>query len=327
MSLITELITESKLDIAPISVNKIIDSPELYQTINSPSTGVILQSSKSIGAIVAKYFFVSVAVISSAFGIYYWQNKSDSITNAPTLVNEQIHLTMDFNNPQQKLPYFYAGDYKIIETGGLNQSGALETKDFFSMKIPVKKEQLPLKITYRYNVKFNNYDERSSFETVWGNWEKLGIFYMSPMVSSVGKKLNEYVYDKDNDWIETTIWASENSIDYWINGKRLSVNIFRSKYLNQNLYLKFFYKIKIDNFSINTVSKSDCPDISQFKIVNDEIVKDSKTKMGENKTSLQKYFPQYFLPNFEPFHLTHPSCPESDNAEYFKNSGTLRKEK
>ena len=331
ISLITDLISESKLEIAPDSVSKIIESPELYQKINTHSTRVIAQSTQSIFTIMTKYILIGAVVLSSTFGIYYWQNNNEIISNAPTKIPAKLHeplrLNLDFNNPQQKMPYFYAGNYKITEKGGLNQSGALEINDFFSMKIPLKKEQLPLKITYRYNVKFNDFDERSSFETVWGNWDKVGIFYLSPMVTSRGKKLNEYVYDKDSDWIETTIWASENSIDYWINGKRLSVYIFSSKELNQNLYFKFYYKIKMDNLSIQTVSKSECPDIAEFKLANDEIIKNANTTMGSNKTSLQKYFPKYFTSNYEPFHLTHPACSENENAEYFKNSSESRKEK
>lgn len=331
VTLISELITESKLEIAPASVNKIIDSPELYQKINTQSSRVIAQKSQSISTIMTKYILISAVVISSTFGIYYWQNKNDVISKVPTKIPAKMHepfrLNLDFNNLQQKVPYSYAGNYKINEAGGLNKSGALEISDFFSMQIPVTKEQLPLKITYRYNVKFSAYEERSSFEAVWGNWEKLGVFYLSPMITSKSIKLDEYIYEKDSDWLETTIWASENCIDYWINGKRINVYFFNSKELNHNLYFKFFYKIKIDNFSIQTVSKSECPEISQFKIANDEIVKNAKTTMGANKSTLEKYFPQYLLPNFEPFHLTHPSCFENENAEYFKSSGASRKEK
>lgn len=326
VSLITELIKESKLDIAPASVNKIIDAPELYQTVNSQNQQIILHNSEASVSYITKYLLIGLAIIFSVIGIYYYANKSNAEINVPVLEKEPIHLALDFNDLQQKIPYFFSGEYRIIDSGGLKKSGSLECIDFFTLKIPVEKEQLPLKITYRYNVKFEDLSARTNIDTAWGNWDKLGVFYMTPAPFSKNPKLNEYVYEEDRDWVETTIWASENCIDYWINGKRVVVFMFNSEYVNKNFYLKFYSNMKIDNLLIDTIQISECPNILQFKMVNDEILKKSNAKFSE-KISLEKHFPQYVLPNFEPNFVVYPACSENENREFFKSPTYIRTKK
>jgi hypothetical protein len=143
------------------------------------------------------------------------------------------------------------------------------------------------------------------------------MFLISPTLNTKAKKTSGYVFDKDSDWVDVTIWATENCVDYWLNGKRVNVYVFSSSKKNNNIYIKFPPNIKIDNISIKTINKSECTDISQFKKLNEELTKDPKTSLTQIVAPLDTYFPQNKLPNFNPVYVVFDSCSEEENALYF----------
>ena len=319
VSLIVGLIAESKLEAAPATVSEIIDSPKLYQKIDSKSQRISIYSSKPTVPFVSKIIFISIAIIAILSGLYYWNGSVKPTIIVSDTSHKPLNLFFNFDNSKEKMPFAYSGSYQIIESGGLEKSGCLELSSFFCMRIPVEIDQMPLKITYRYNTKFSYLNERANFDFSWGSWDSLNVFFMSPMVISHLKSANVYIYQKDSDWIDVTIWATKNCLDYWVNGKRLRLYVCTSSATNKNLYFKFPHNIKIDNLSIKTVDNSASPDISQFLKLNQEFTKEPQKVFKEVQTPLEKYFSLEEFPDFVPMHVTFKSCTESQNAEYYKN--------
>ena len=88
VSLITELMLESKLEIAPVAIKKIIDSPELYKSASlktvSSTTGYSFLNVKFL----FNLKFISIFILTSLVvfsGLYTWRNnKSINTTNLIT---------------------------------------------------------------------------------------------------------------------------------------------------------------------------------------------------------------------------------------------------
>jgi RNA polymerase sigma-70 factor (ECF subfamily) len=194
VSLIVGLIAESKLEAAPATVNEIIDSPKLYQKIDSNSQRVSIYSAKPAVSFVTKIIFISLAVIASSAGLFYGNNSVKPTVIVSANSHQPINLIFNFNNSKEKMPFVYSGSYQIIESGGLEKSGCLELSSFFCMKIPVEIDQMPLKVSYRYNSRFSYPNEPANFDFSWGSWDKLNIFFMSPMIVSYFNQANKYIH-------------------------------------------------------------------------------------------------------------------------------------
>jgi RNA polymerase sigma-70 factor (ECF subfamily) len=109
VSLITELISESKLDVAPMAIKKIIDSPELYQRISSQATNTISPSGRilkkpSTSFLSLKLFFTFSIICLSALGSFYFLNKLKitPANSAVAVTAKDTNLTWDFINEKDR---------------------------------------------------------------------------------------------------------------------------------------------------------------------------------------------------------------------------------
>ena len=149
VSLIVGLIAESKLEAAPATVGEIINSPNLYQSIGKNSQSIKAFHSKPKVPYFGTYLLIGIALITSFVGYYFWKISNQSTTIIAKTSSNNINIALDFNNSKEKIPLIYSGDFKVIDSGGLDKSGCLEVATYLSMKIPVETDQLPIKITYR----------------------------------------------------------------------------------------------------------------------------------------------------------------------------------
>lgn len=296
ITMITELISESDLVAAPPSVKTMIDSKSLYHESNfqanssSPTKAYAssfkLQVLASAIAFLVIASFVYVKFLSKNFGF--------------NIKNEKIHLFLNFNKPMEKIPYQYMGQFKYLENGGLQKSGSIEILTNLILRLPIKKEELPLKISFRWNVKTVTAANRGDPLLIcWEKWDRIGRFYnLGKGINYVDEIVNEYLIDNDEDWPKEVVWVTENSVDYWINDQRNDVDILNGPNNSSDLFIRLPGNIKIEDLLIETVGLSQIPDVSKLVSINETIYKTTTQK----ETALDKHLLEEGSPARKPMH-------------------------
>lgn len=276
ITMITELISESDLVAAPPSVKTMIDSKSLYHEsnfqANSSSPTKAYASSFKLQVLASAIAFLVIA--SFVYVKFLGKNFGFNIKN------EKIHLFLNFNKPMEKIPYQYMGEFKYLEKGGIQKSGSIEIPKNLILRLPIKKDDLPLKISFRWNVKTDTAAKRGDPLLIcWGNWDRIGRFYnLGKGVSYVDQIVNEYLVDNDEDWPNEVILVSENAIDYWINDQRNGVDIIETSIKNSELIIRLPGTCKIDDLLIESIEPAQFPDLSKYISVNDLIFKTTTQK-------------------------------------------------
>ena len=306
VDMIASLIVDSKLEMAPNSVKQIIDSPELYKSISGTSKKILVQSAKPVFSALTKLIFFSFVIGAGIFSILYFNNTKQPIIEKPTLVNERFSKLLNFNQPNQENSYSFLGSTQYLENDGLAKSGCIELPNNYVMRIPITKSQLPIKISFRWNVKLtiNETQDIASIQMCipfWGGgWDRIGRFVsLSRSDEIIDGSVTGYIFKTDEKWQHQTIWITENSIDSWIDEKRVSLDIIDQKETSKYFYLLFFKDHKMDDFLIETVDKNQLPDISKFIKTNVEIF----TNSTENETDLTNYLPELSNKLLQPKHI------------------------
>lgn len=116
VSLITELMSESKLEIAPVAIKKIIDSPELYKSasFNTSNTATGYSFSKVNFLFILKFLSILVLTSLAIFsGIFLSKNKETTSANqnyktqisspkTESLIPKDTNLTWNFINENDR---------------------------------------------------------------------------------------------------------------------------------------------------------------------------------------------------------------------------------
>lgn len=322
ISAISELIKETTLEKAPSSINQLINSPEIYQIASNSAKKNTLNQGHSSFYSFKVVTIIGVTTIMAIFSFINVRNTNEwkALTDGSKQISQEskektpMHLSIDFNQKSDVDPYLFLGNYNYLATGGLGNSGSIEISKKLILRLPVKNAQLPLKVTYRMNLVNRDKISGYSFMT-WDQWEKMSVIHELSKAYLVESKIGDYLFKKDEDWIQTVIWITKDSIDIWSSGRRINLYLFDQKGNNNYIYLYLIDEFKIDNFLIESVDKSIVPDISKFLKINEEVYRNSKEKI----TIIKEYFPEIKDDKIIPRHHKFNSQTEAEVINEIKN--------
>lgn len=309
VTLIIENINTSPLEIAPASFKENINVNKL----NALAKDKALQQTNKIGS--AKtlsfvwYILTSIIAIISIAGFYFWNQTFKFVenpviynnNNTPTSENKTNSIYLSFNKKDDLNDFEFKGEYKYLESGGINNSGCIEIPSGFSLKIPIKNLKLPLKITCRTNIKFDRHGIVGFSWLLWDSWEKMGHFYDVHPYKKITSRLGEYSAPNITEGETEIYWVTKNWIDAWIDNRRCNLYFVNQEAQNEFLYLVFYNCTKkIDDLVIESVSEEKLPDVSLFQkmyedfLMNDanteSVVKKLKQAGGSNTTNPKFHF-------------------------------------
>jgi hypothetical protein len=234
-------------------------------------------------------FFIPISIICLTFlSFHFWHKNVPQSVQTIRIENQPLSIAMEFNSPEEIKPYKFLGDFNYLKKGGIKNSGCIEFKSPLVLQFSIEKEQLPIKISFRLNSKEDNPNDHTDFPLIlWDSWQKLtrmsGINDVKIPIGDWGAYL-----EKDEDWHNETIWVTENSIDIWIGGKRVFLDMMKPASSPKNLYIVLWKNIKIDDFKLETVSTDKIPDFSRYLNINNEIPEKKVNEVVE----ISKYLPE-----------------------------------
>lgn len=319
---ISDLIKNTTLEKAPTSVNSIVNSPEIYRLAASSKTKILKYSTKtthfsafhflslSLGALLVILFYLNIKPIHS--------DNDVSEKTIPTKANQvtkakPYHLSLNFNQKNDLKPFEYLGSYENLEVGGIDNSGCIEISKKLILRIPIENDQLPLKISFRRNFKYDKEGIVGLSWLTWGEWDRMSILDDDTPIRNLIASPGKYVFEKDQDWEIVTFTITKDFIDVWNDYGRINLYLMELKGENKYLYLNIVDRSKIDNFKIETIQVSSLPDISLLQKINSEVYLTSK----EEITSIKKYFPESQKVKIN--HQKFKASAENDLIIYMKN--------
>jgi RNA polymerase sigma-70 factor (ECF subfamily) len=286
VTMIIEKINSSPLEIAPAYIKEIVKVDKL----NALAKDQVLNQAKNIGSIkvssFAWFLLTSVIITFSIGGFYYWEQGFSvpeiNIFNGNkinlAIENKNTYIHINFNKNKDIDEFAFKGEYKYLESGGIDNSGCIEIPYAFSLRIPVKSMKLPLKITCRSNIKFDQPGMRGFVWVFWDGWEKIGQFYDINPSKNITSRLGEYIAKNSIDWTTETYWITKDWIDAWVDNRRCNLYIVNQEAQNEYLYLVFYNCTKkIDELIIESATEEQVPSISEYQKIYEDFLKNNES--------------------------------------------------
>lgn len=303
VALIVENISTSPLEVAPESIKKIIHFDKLNALAKAPIASQTISTTATKSFSFNWLFLTSITIVTLIGCLLYWENSSKHIENKPkneplVTENKLLNVYLDFNHKENIGNYGFLGEYNYLESGGIDNSGCLEIPSGFSLKIPIKDFKLPLKITCRSNIKPPIHGGIIGFTWLcWDSWEKMGQIYDVSAYPNNKPARGVYAAEKSEDWSTEVFYITENSIDAWIDNRRLNLYFVNQEKQNEFLYL-LFYKCtkKVDDLVIETVPISQIPDTSEYRKIYNECNENTE----KAKVMLKNLLQEKDLKNLDP---------------------------
>lgn len=266
VTMIIESINSSPLEEATAAFKATIQADRL----NKLAKENFSSSSSNLNFSKVNYYFIvlsSISVIVLIGGFLYWKPNKGLVKHKTINVQSalsKVHL--NFNKKDDIGDYAFMGEYNYLESGGIDNTGCLEIPNAFSLRIPIKDLKLPLIITCRSNIRFDRQGIIGFSWLLWDSWENMAQFYDVSQYKKYSPRLGEYAAQKDADWAIEKYYVTKNSIDAWIDNRRVNLYFVKQEQQNEFLYLVFYNCTKkIDELVIETVSETLIPSISEFE--------------------------------------------------------------
>lgn len=294
---ISGLIKEINLEKAPNSVLNIINSPKIFSGVKDSKIAIQTKSNLNLMPGILKglvilfltlTLIISLPKLNSLF--YSTDKKSEEVQNhSSQVLNKNPNIvSLNFNHQVGLEPYKYLGSFEYINSGGIEDSGCIEVSKSLILKIPIEKKQLPIKISFRRNFKYEKEGIIGMSYLTWDSWKKMSILDDDTPLRELTSVSGKYIFEKDEDWELCTFIVTPNYIDLKNEYGRINIYFVELNEDNKHLYLTIVDKVKIDNFTIEPMDASKLPDVTYLQDINNKmyLLSDKET------TSIKSFFPQ-----------------------------------